>query len=118
MNPGKELKQYITGKHGTIDVIIDLFSMELVWVSDEFAETLGFKPDELIDKHVNEVLILDRKLLVKEVSKILGKKSMDDTKVLRKKSGEKIRIDGRLYHLMYKLEPYLAIKIIKYYKTL
>ena len=114
MTLDKELQERIVNKYGDADVVINLFTMELIWVSTTFADKLGFKAEELVDKHINDVVVLDRSVLMKEVAKMLGKPGIEDTKILRKKNGEKIKVTGQLHSLTHKLQPYLTIKIAKY----
>jgi len=102
-------------KFDKFDVIISLFTMQFVWVSKKFADILDYKVDELLGKHVNDVIVFDRLEMIKEIGKVLGRKT-DDEKTAIKKGGGKLKIKGEIKYCTLKAEPFLVIRIKDFHK--
>ena len=52
----KELLRKVHKKYKDIDIVVDLYCMQIVWASEKFSEKLGYKQKELYEKKEQERL--------------------------------------------------------------
>lgn len=108
----KQLLKLARQKFGSPDFLISVYSMQFIWVSERAAQALGYTQQEFFDISVHKVMVFDKEEIMKMVTKFLGKQK-EDTKVLRKKTGEKVRVKGMVNSFTRDKEPYLVITNLK-----
>ena len=106
----KNLLDFVNKKFGKVDVILDFYSMKIVWVSTIFAKNLGYKQNELIGEHPKKVLSIN---YFSVISAKLGKKKGKYSQELITKSGEKKHCFGSVQQFNFEDEPYFVFKMIK-----
>jgi hypothetical protein len=93
---------------GEIDGIINLFSTQMEWCTDTFAQTLGYEKDELIGISARHLLDISPRMLMEALHNLFDKEKID-TRILKRKNGEKIKITADIKSFKYSGEPFLAI---------
>lgn len=104
----KEILEMATKKFGAPDLIVNIYSMEFLWASEKVAKALGYTVQELSGMSLRKLMSFDHHEIMRMTMRILGKKT-EDTKILKKKNGEKVRAKGMVHSLMHDKEPYLVI---------
>ena len=107
----KELIRKATEKIGKPDVIIELFTMHFVYASDKLSKLVNLKHEEIVDHRVTDVVIIDKAIIVNEISKVLSR-SKSEVKCFKTKSGYDIEVKIKMASFTHNAEPYIAAHII------
>lgn len=94
------------------DVIVDIFCMQMIWVSPRISKALEYKPSELVKLSIRDVLDVDPGKIMSHITKLIGLNA-NDTQVLKKRGGGKIRGYHDIKTVFYKKCPYLVISVVK-----
>ncbi len=100
-------------KFGKFDVLINLFTMQLVWASARFSKALGYAEGEIVGRSMRDVFTISTAEVFSEVARALSRKH-EVEKVLKGKAGNSVRFSGVMDHVMVHGEPYIFLRIKKH----
>ena len=97
--------KYAQNNFKKIDGIINLYTMTFVFVSKKIAKTIGYTQNELIDKRVRDVVMIDYTSLITSGSK----DSKKDIKTLITKDGKKVKSTADIKPFKFEGEDFIVI---------
>ncbi len=107
-----KIREFAEKKFGKINVIVSLYSLQIVWADRKFADMVDFKEEELPGKNIRDIIVIDYHVFLRTLGKFLGK-TADDTKILKRKDGKKIKASGTVHHFSFEKEEYICVRLKK-----
>lgn len=112
---GELVYDQVKSKFESIDVIVSVFSMQVVWASDKFSDIIGYSVEELINKHITKVLHVDLQVLLRDIVRTISGSKKVDKKNLISRNGDEIPVSCNIHSSFYDQEPYIVVCDLKRY---
>jgi hypothetical protein len=107
--------KYAQEKYKNIDMIVDVYAMQVVWSSENLAKMLEYTQNEIVNMSIRNILDLDPIQALKiAITKFQGE---PNKKSLITKSGKKIFCRAEIHSFLYENAPYVAVLNVKLVET-
>jgi hypothetical protein len=94
-------------KYQNLDMIVDLYAMQVLWTSEKLAQMLGYNQNEITNVSIRKILDVNPKEMQRLIiGTYLGKSYQE--KIIAK-SGNIITCQGNVHSYLYERDPYVAI---------
>lgn len=100
-------------EYSIIAVIVNVFTLRIVWASEKFATKLGYTQEEMVDMPAVEVTDLKPTDALKEAVRLFTTHEKESKPVITK-SGEELRIQTEVHPLLHDKEPYIIVTNLEF----
>lgn len=102
----KEIIKEIRDKYPMVELIVDTYSMEILWVENTFAKALGYSQKEMDHMSVRQVLNIDASGVINLISELVKDPRREFQTVIGK-NGNKFKASGDVKPYIKSGTPYL-----------
>lgn len=99
----KKVVAYAKKKFPQAEAVVSIYTMQIIWTNKKLAKVSGYSPEELVDKSIRDVVMIDIKTLTSLIS---GRDA--ETQIIKTKSGKKIKGTTAIRTFVYQGEPYFV----------
>lgn len=103
-----EKAKEVAGKGARIDLVVNLYTMQICFISKIMADRIGYTPEELCGKSARTIVPIDQRMLGQVASKMTDP-TKEDTRELKHKDGHIVQSTAQLQSFSYEDEVYLVV---------
>lgn len=98
-----DIVKYAREKYPKAEAIVSVYSMQIIWTNKKLAKVSGYSQEELVDKSIRDIIMIDAATLISFVS---GRDA--ETQMIKTKSGKIIKGTTAIKTFMFEGQPYFV----------
>jgi hypothetical protein len=107
--------EFTQEKYKNVDMIVDVYAMQVVWSSENMAKMLEYTQDEIVNMSIRKILDLDPMQAMKiAITKFQNEPNQSS---LITKTGKRILCGAEINSYLYNKAPYVAVLNVQFVNT-
>lgn len=100
--------KYAKSKYLDVDIVVNVYTQQICWMSAEAAESFGYEKKEMEDASIRDVVTVETEKIVDAIYLLFGKdKSIKQQ--IKGLNDQSLEVESEIRSFEYQNEPYIAV---------